>query len=132
MSLTATPATARHLPADALDLRLRLGEWLDRPGKKRARVTPHRWDRLPLLRAALIDAARQRRRLTYEEASAASDGIARPQGMGEVLFLIGEDCRRRGEPDLAALVVEKGTREVGAGFSGDAVRIREACYARWS
>lgn len=131
--MSVPSSTARpSLAPEVCDFRLHQGEWLVRPGKKRTRVTPYRWDRLPLLRAALIAAARERRTLTYAEASRASDRIALPQGMGEVLDLIGEDCRRRGEPDLAALVVEKATREVGHGFSQDAVCIREACYSHWA
>jgi len=124
-------STTTPEPAATAALHLRRGEWVARPRGGRASVTLHRWERLPLLREALIAAARDGRTLTYAGASAASDGIALAQGMGAVLDLVGVDCERRGEPNLASLVVDSTTHEVGAGFSQDAAVERSACFERW-
>jgi hypothetical protein len=84
------------------------------------------------MRAYLIDVARARNKATYSELV---DGAELPypaRGLGRLLELLSEDCERRGEPGLAALVVAKSTGEVGAGYGGDAQRERDRVYAFWA
>lgn len=53
--------------------------------------------------------------------------------MGRLLDVISEDCHLRGEPSLAALVVNAGTGEVGGDYEwGDPVLERRRLYDYWS
>ncbi|WP_137816830.1 hypothetical protein [Gandjariella thermophila] len=99
----------------------------DRPIK----VTAVMYEAVVRLRSALIVAAQRRSTLTYEEASAAIDCAFVPAGLGRPLDLLAEDCVRRGEPSLAALIVQKRSGEVGSAFIGNADAERERCYRHW-
>ena len=65
---------------------------------------------------------------TYGEVAAAYGGIAR--AVGPVLNTIARDCEAAQEPDLTALVVDKGTRLPGT-FLGQPVVAGTASEARW-
>ncbi|MHD0279580.1 hypothetical protein [Rhodococcus aetherivorans] len=52
-------------------------------------------------------------------------------GLGRTLDLLSEDCIRRREPSLAALVVSKSTGEVGAAFWGNPSAERGLVYNHW-
>ncbi|AUM16938.1 hypothetical protein CSW53_10570 [Rhodococcus ruber] len=52
-------------------------------------------------------------------------------GLGRVLDLLSEDCRRRREPSLAALVVSQSTGEVGSAFWGNPSSERTDVYKHW-
>jgi hypothetical protein len=94
-------------------------------------VTPLMYEAVGRLRSALIVAAQRRSTLTYEQASAAIDGAYVPAGLGRPLDLLSEDCARRGEPALSALVVQKQSGGVGSAFIGNADAERERCYRHW-
>jgi hypothetical protein len=87
---------------------------------------------LPTLRRYLIEVARQGGITTY---GVVKSDLALPHvvnGLGRLLDLLGEDCARRAEPSLAALVVAQGTGEVGHDFDGDAESLRRDVYRYWS
>jgi hypothetical protein len=65
---------------------------------------------------------------TYGEVAAAYGGIAR--AVGPVLNSIARDCEAAQEPDLTALVVDKGTRLPGT-FLGQPVIAGTASETRW-
>jgi hypothetical protein len=52
--------------------------------------------------------------------------------MGRLLDLLSVDCDRRGEPSLAAIVVNAVTGEIGDDFDGDAAAERRRLYANWT
>lgn len=89
-------------------------------------------DAVMRMRAALIIAAQRRSTVTYQELSTAIDGLFVRQALGRPLDLLSEDCVRRGEPSLAALVVKNSTGRVGSAFVGDDGSQRELCFRRWS
>lgn len=101
-------------------------------GDKRIRVTPHMYDTLRLLREHLKQAARARRTVTYGEATAITNRAYAPNGWGPALDVLSEDCFRRDEPSLAALVVRSDVGEVGSAFIGDASDERQACFDYWA
>ena len=111
-----------------------MGEVLARPSRARGtvRVAPLMGRVLPTLREVLVDVARRQATITYGELATALDHAYLQQGLGPVLDVLAVDCTRRGEPRLDALVVSRGSGEVGHGFGGDAVRDREACWSFWS
>lgn len=92
-------------------------------------VTEDDCTRLSCLRGACTVAAWHRATLLYGDVAPLL-GVA-SQAMGRVLDLLSEDCRRRGEPALAALIVRADTGRVGAGFVGDAAAERERSYRYW-
>jgi hypothetical protein len=116
------------------DLHVRVGEVLARGSRagSTVRVSPLMVRVLPRLRALLVDAAMRGATLTYGEVALALDHAYLQQGLGPVLDVLAEDCARRGEPRLDALVVTAARGEVGPGFGGDAARDREACWSYWS
>ncbi len=61
---------------------------------------------LPTLRVELASAATTGRTVTHGQASAAISRAYIPQGMGPLLTALGHRCAERGEPNLAALVVD--------------------------
>ncbi|QLF83637.1 hypothetical protein SEA_REDWATTLEHOG_134 [Gordonia phage RedWattleHog] len=75
---------------------------------RRRCVTQHQLDRLPAARAVLIDRAQKRETISYRELSHAIQAFS-PTGMGGLLETIWEDCERRDEPSLTALVVQRPT-----------------------
>lgn len=98
---------------------------------KEIRVTQNMYDALTKLRPVLVDAARRGATVTYKDAAIATGNAYLPQGLGPALDVLSEDCFRRDEPSLAALVVRSDVGEVGEAFVGDAEDEREACWRRW-
>lgn len=84
------------------------------------------------IRPVLIALARHGGTTSYGGLKEAADVPQPAAGLGRLLDLVGTDCRRRGEPDLAALVVTTGTGEVGDKYGGDAAREREQVYRWWA
>ena len=74
---------------------------------------------LPRVRRELIRVAEDRTTLTYGELVARADLPHAPRTVGRLLELISAECHYRGEPTLAALVINKDTGEVGESFRGD-------------
>lgn len=70
-------------------------------------VTRLMYDAVLRLRETLIKAAKRGSTITYAEASETINGTYIPQNLGKPLDLLSEDCIRRNEPSLAALVVRK-------------------------
>ncbi len=110
---------------------LRLGEKVDMKGR-RMTVTQKAFDSLPRVRDHLIDVARAGQTVTYGQLVADLGLPYLPRGLGRLLDLLSEDCLRRNEPSLAALVVSDSTGEVGSDFAGDAQSERGDLYAHWS
>ncbi|MBB6568183.1 hypothetical protein HPO96_03100 [Kribbella sandramycini] len=91
---------------------LRVGETVGVKGRQ-LRVTPLDVDCVPRVREYLIGLARRGETVAY-------GGLKRElglphalNGLGRLLDLVAVDCRRRGEPSLAVLVVNAVTQEVG-------------------
>ena len=84
------------------------------------------------MREFLIDLARSRVKSTYGELVDAAELPYLARGLGRLLNLLSEDCDRRNEPSLAALVVTKADSEVGDGYTGDAAGERARVYAYWA
>lgn len=83
------------------------------------------------MREYLVDVARAGDKATYGELV---DGAGLPypaRGLGRLLQLLSEDCDRRSEPGLAALVVAKSSGEVGSGYGGNAANERTRVYRYW-
>lgn len=91
----------------------------------------------------LLDLARHKHALTYSElvsrikeenpdSELAQTSII-PVGMGRKLDAIRRFTNERDYPDVTALIISKGTGEVGKSFIGDAAKIREEINAfDWS
>lgn len=114
-----------------MSLTLRLGEKIEMKGR-RITVTQTAYDSLPKVRHHLIRIARATETTTYGQLVSDLDLPYLPRGLGRLLDLLSEDCFRRGEPSLAALVVSDSTGEVGSDFAGDADSERGELYAHWS
>lgn len=84
------------------------------------------------VRDELIDVARRGQTITYGELKASAQLSHPPNGMGRLLDVISEDCRLRGEPSLAPLVVNAETLEVGADYEGAPNEDRRRLYDHWS
>ena len=89
-------------------------------------------DTIARMRAHLVDAARARSTVTYGELVDELELPVPARRLGRLLVLLSEDCARRGEPTLAAIVVAKATGEVGHGYGDDAAADRDALYRHWS
>jgi hypothetical protein len=113
-----------------MSLMLKLGERVEMK-RRTLTVTQTAFDCLPRTRDFLIDVAREGLTVTYGEVKGDLDLPYAPNGMGRLLDLLSEDCDRRDEPSLAALVVNQTTGEVGHDFAGDAVTERERTYRYW-
>jgi hypothetical protein len=98
-------------------------------GRGPYRVNENDVARVLLLRGACIAAAWSRSTYRYGDL-AALIGIP-PQGMGRYLDLLWEDCTRRDEPSLAALVVKGDTGQCAEDFVGEPSSERERCYGYW-
>lgn len=83
------------------------------------------------MRAMLIDEARAGATVTYGEVVRDCQLPVPPKGLGRLLVLLSEDCARRGEPTLAAIVVTAGSGEVGHGYGAGASTDRQDLYAYW-
>lgn len=111
-------------------LSLALGDEVHDEGTNRDyTVTPDDLFRVALLRGACVVASWGRSTLLYGDV-APLVGLA-TQGLGRALDLLSEDCVRRGEPSLAALLVKQETGLAGAGFTGNDPEEREKCYQYW-
>lgn len=84
------------------------------------------------MRAFLIEEASARATVTYGELVRELDLPCAPKGLGRLLVLLSEDCARRGEPTLAAIVVTQATGEVGDGYGVGAANERRVLYEHWS
>lgn len=113
-----------------MNLMLHLGEKVPMKGRTMT-VTALAMSSLPGVRDHLIEVAKDGSTTTYGELKA-DLGLPHPaNGLGRLLDLLSEDCRRRREPSLAAIVVGAETGEVGSDFGGDPVAERQALYAHW-
>jgi hypothetical protein len=88
-------------------------------------------DVYPRIRPVLIAVALLNAKLPYKGLRIATNSPYADRNHGDLLALVGEDCHRRGEPNLASLVVTKDTGEPGDGWRGDAAAERAFCYAHW-
>lgn len=113
-----------------MSLMLRLGETVEMKGR-RMTVTSKAFDALPKMRDHLIEVARRRDTITYGQLVGDLALPYLPRGLGRPLDLLSEDCFRRKEPSLAALVVSDSTGEVGSDFGGDPLAERAAIYSYW-
>jgi hypothetical protein len=84
------------------------------------------------MRAHLIDAARAGETVTYGELVREAELPVPPKALGRLLVLLSEDCARRGEPTLAAIVVTASTREVGDGYGPGAEHDRKELHRFWA
>lgn len=84
------------------------------------------------VRDTLIDVAKRGATIKYGELKSIAGLSHPPNGMGRLLDVISEDCRLRGEPSLAPLVVNVGTQEVGTDYDGDPHEDRQQVYDFWS
>ncbi len=110
---------------------IRAGDRLVVDGRAR-NVTPLDAVWAPRVRDRLVELARARSTTTY---GALKEDIGLPHpanGFGRILDLVAEDCRRRGEPRLDALVVTVEHDEVGSGHGSGAAARREEVYAHWA
>lgn len=114
-----------------MSLMLELGEKIELKGR-RMTVTPMAFKSLPAVRKHLIEVARAGGIITYGQLVADLELPYLPRGLGRLLDLLSEDCFRRDEPSLAALVVSDSTGEVGSDFAGDAHAERSGLYAHWA
>ena len=95
------------------------------------RVTDLDLSSLAAMRPVLIAMARRRSTIAYGELKAAAELPHTATGMGRLLDLVKVDCVRRREPDLAALVVNANTHEVGDEYGTGAAGERERVYQHW-
>lgn len=95
-------------------------------------VTPHMLAALERMRAALLVVAMRGDTITYGELAVATGGAYFVRNFGRALDVLTQDCLHRDEPSLAALVVTKGSGEVGSAFTGDAAAERAAVHRYWS
>jgi hypothetical protein len=109
----------------------RAGDRFDMKGRT-ITVTQMQADVGQRVRDELIVAARRRQTITYGELRSSADLSHPPNGMGRLLDVISEDCRLRGEPSLAPLVVNAETREVGSDYEGTPTDDRQRLYDYWS
>ena len=111
--------------------RLRLNEVVRIAGRSR-RVTELSLQNIPAIRKRLIDIAESGGTITYGQLIKDLKLSYAQNGLGPVLDLLSEDCARRDEPSLAAVVVSDKTGEVGDSFTGDPVAERQLVFEHWS
>ncbi len=93
-----------------MDLTLTLGERIAVKGSTlTVTVKDVLW--LPSVRQWLIELARRGETTTYGDLKASIGLPHAAHGLGRLLDLVSEDCARRGEPDLAALVTTKASHD---------------------
>jgi hypothetical protein len=114
----------------AMPCTLRVGDVVETP-RRRLHVGPRDVASVTAMRATLIDEARARATVTYGELVRDLALPVAPTGLGRLLELLSEDCARRGEPTLAAIVVTQSTGEVGHGYGAGARSDRAALYRYW-
>lgn len=108
---------------------LTLDEPFDLKGKK-GRVTQSDLTSVAAIRPILIALAQSGRTISYGELKSAAHVPQAAVGLGRPLDLVGIDCSRRDEPNLAALVVGAETGEVREGYGTGADSERAAVYRR--
>lgn len=113
-----------------MGLHLQLGEKITLKGST-LRVTDLDVAILTALRPLLIGIALSGGTIHYSDLIKALELSYAPNGLGRVLDLLSEDCFRRGEPSLAALVVSQSTGEVGSAFGGNPSSERTKLYKHW-
>lgn len=99
---------------------------------RRFHVSASDIESLARMRPLLIDEARAGATITYGEVVRALDLPVAPKGLGRLLVLLSEDCARRGEPTLAAIVVTASTGEVGDGYGPEAAMDRRELLDYWA
>jgi hypothetical protein len=109
---------------------LQAGEVIE-SDRRRFHVRPSDLESVARMRDYLADAARAGETVTYGELVRETHLPVPPKGLGRLLVLLSEDCARRGEPTLAAIVVTAATREVGDGYGPGADEDRGALYRYW-
>lgn len=114
-----------------MSLLLKQGERLEVKGRT-VRVTQLDADVGPRVRDYLIEVARRRQVITYGELRAATNLPHIVNGIGRLLDVLSEDCKRRGEPSLAPVVVNAATNEVGSQYAGHPSADRDDLYAFWA
>jgi hypothetical protein len=117
--------------AGADGVRVLVGETVT-TAKRRIHVSERDVESVALMREMLIEEARARATVTYGELVRDLALPTSPKGLGRLLDLLSEDCTRRGEPTLAAIVVTATTGEVGRGYGDGAAADRDALYRHWS
>ncbi|WP_298885596.1 hypothetical protein [uncultured Serinicoccus sp.] len=110
---------------------LELGERLESKGKT-LRVSQLDIDSVVSMRPVLIRVAEEGTTITYGVLKTKAALPHMPTGMGRLLDLTKVECERRGDPDLAALVVNAQTREVGDMYGTGAEGERHQVYEHWS
>lgn len=116
---------------NGMGLMLRAGDRFDMKGRT-VTVTQMQAEVGQRVRDELIDVAKHGQTITYGDLRVAANLTHPPNGMGRLLDVISEDCRIRGEPSLAPLVVNATTREVGADYEGTPEVDRQRLYDYWS
>jgi hypothetical protein len=116
---------------NGMGLLLRAGDRFDMKGRT-ITVTQMQADVGQRVTDELIDVARRGQTITYGELKASAQLSHPSNGMGRLLDVISEDCRLRGEPPLAPLVVNAETLEVGADYEGAPNEDRQRLYDHWS
>ena len=111
---------------------LTVGATIATPWRGPISVTSLLAETVPVARAALLTIAQLGSTMTYGQLSTALDRRYPPINLGSVLDLVSYDCRLRGEPSLAALVIRGDTNEPGYAWIGDATAERRRCYERWA
>ena len=101
-------------------------------GERMHTLTPRLAEATARSRAVLVDAAAHREVVTYGELSEMIGGLVAPRRMGPLLHMLDHDCAARGEPALAALVVNAASGEVGTASTTWAPPERLACWEYWA
>lgn len=114
-----------------MTLMLRVGETPTLKGRVLT-VTELDVTTLGKVRPYLIEVASSGTTVTYGDLVYELDLPYVPNGLGRILDLLSEECLRRDEPSLAALVVSRSTGEVGGAFIGDPEWERTLLYEFWS
>ncbi|MBY8855420.1 hypothetical protein K7711_02920 [Nocardia sp. CA2R105] len=83
---------------------IQVGDKIRRHDGSVRRATPHQVRVVPIARAVLIAVAQREGTITYTELAEAV-GHYSPQNIGMLLDGVAVDCRKRGEPNLPAVVV---------------------------
>ncbi len=126
--MTTTPHEAEPGPSPLVP---RAGETITTFHDWTVHVTSTMCETYPLLRPALIAVALVGSKITYKGLAIAVNSPYAVRNHGDLLALVGEDCHRRGEPNLASLVVTRETGEPGEGWRGDAAAERRRCHDHW-
>lgn len=105
---------------------------IDWRGGKDITITELMRDTLDIVRPILIGIASSGSTITYGELASSSGSRYIPTSMGRLLDVLSVDCRDRGEPSLASLVVSATIGASGSAFVGDDALARSACYWFWS